>query len=107
MPQQRNPAAATQEHVTMDILDPRIKTEPDHIDYVPRPKVLKGLRVGMVENTKKNAEAVLRILGEKLELKHGVKMEVVVHKPQRAPLTDAQAAQLQGKIDVVITGVGD
>ena len=91
----------------MDILDPRIKTERDHIDYAPRPKVLRGLRVGIVENTKKNAETVLRMLAEKLDTAHGIKTEVVVHKPQRAPLTDAQAAQLQGKADIVITGVGD
>ena len=91
----------------MDILDPRITTERDHIDYVPRPKVLKGLRVGLVENTKKNAETILRMLAEKLEAAHGIKMEVVVHKPQRAPLTDAQAAQIRGNADIVITGVGD
>ena len=91
----------------MDILDPRIPTERDHIDYAPRPKVLKGLRVGVIENTKKNAETVLRLLADKLEAAHGIKMEVVVHKPQRAPLTDAQTEQLQGKADVVITGIGD
>lgn len=91
----------------MDILDPRIPTERDHIDYAPRPKILKGLRVGVIENTKKNAEMVLRMLAEKLEARHGITMQVLVHKPQRAPLTDAQSAQLQGKVDMVITGVGD
>jgi len=91
----------------MDILDPRILPERDHIDYAPRPATLQGLRVGILENTKKNAEGLLRLLAEKLEAKHGVKMQVVVHKPQRAPLTDAQAAQLRGNIDVVVTGVGD
>jgi hypothetical protein len=91
----------------MDILDPRITTERDHIDYAPRPQVLKALRVGIVENTKKNAEDILRILADKLQRTHGMQMSVVVHKPQRAPLTDAQAAQLQGKVDIVITGVGD
>ena len=90
----------------MDILDPRIVTEREHIDYAPRPKVLRGLRVGVVENTKKNAETVLRLLAEKLEHKHGIKMEVLVHKPQRAPLTDAQSAELKG-VDIAITGVGD
>ena len=90
----------------MEILDPRILTERDHIDYVSRPKILKGLRVGVVENTKKNAEALLRILAEKLKTKHGLNMESVVHKPQRAPLTDSQASQLKG-VDVAITGIGD
>ena len=90
----------------MEILDPRILTDRDHIDYVPRPKVLKGLRVGVIENTKKNAETLLRILSEKLKTKYGLDMEVVVHKQQRAPLTDTQADQLKN-VDVAITGVGD
>ena len=91
----------------MDMLDPRIVTQPDRIDYAPRPRILRGLRVGIIENTKKNAEVVLRMLAEKLETVHGIKMEVLVHKPQRAPLTDAQTAQLFGRADIAITGVGD
>jgi hypothetical protein len=90
----------------MEILDPRILTDRDHIDYVPRPKILKGLRVAVIENTKKNAEALLRMLAEKLDTKHGVSMNVLIHKPQRAPLTDTQTNQLKG-IDVAITGIGD
>ncbi len=90
----------------MEILDPRILTEREYIDYVPRPQVLKGLRVGVIENTKKNAETLLRMLAEKLAAKHGIDMSTVVHKPQRAPLTDAQADQLKD-VDVAITGVGD
>ena len=90
----------------MEILDPRILTEREYIDYVPRPKTLRGLRVGVIENTKKNAESLLRILAEKLEAKHGIKMDTIVHKSQRAPLTDAQANQLK-TVDIAITGIGD
>lgn len=91
----------------MNILDPTIGTAREQIAYVPRPGNLRGLRVGLIENTKKNSEAVLRRLAEKLETAHGVRVEVVVHKPQRAPLKDAQIAELKGKADFAITGVGD
>ncbi len=91
----------------MDILDPTIATEREHIDYVPRPKSLQGLRIGLIENTKKNAEAVLQKVAEKLEAAHGMKVDVLVHKAQRAPLKDSQIAELQGKTDFVIAGVGD
>ena len=91
----------------MDILDPTIATAREHIEYIPRPKSLKGLRIGLIENTKKNSEAVLRKLAEKLEAAHGMNVEVLVHKPQRAPLKDAQVAQLKGRTDFAITGVGD
>ncbi len=91
----------------MDILDPTIATAREHIDYVPRPQSLRDLRIGLIENTKKNSEAVLRKLAEKLEAAHGMKFEVLVHKPQRAPLKDAQVAELKGRSDFAITGVGD
>jgi diacylglycerol kinase family enzyme len=91
----------------LGILDPTIATPRDQIAYVLRPKSLKGLRIGLVENTKKNAEAVLRRVAEKLAAAHGMKVEVLVHKPQRAPLKDEQIAQLKGRTDFIIAGVGD
>lgn len=91
----------------LGLLDPTIATAREKMDYAPRPKNLKGLRIGLVENTKKNSEEVLRKLGEKLEAAHGMKVEVLVHKPQRAPLKDAQIAELKGRTDFAITGVGD
>ena len=90
-----------------DILDPTIATAREPIAYVPRPRDLRGLRIGLIENTKKNSEAVLRGLARKLEVKHGMKVEVFLHKPQRAPLEDDQIAQLRGRTDFAITGVGD
>lgn len=91
----------------MEILDPTIPTARERIDYVPRPKTLAGLRVGLIENTKKNSEAVLRRLAERLAAAHGMSSGVLVHKPQRAPLRDAQIAELKGRADFAITGVGD
>ena len=78
------------------ILDPTIATAKEHIDYVPRPQSLKGLRIGLVENTKKNSEAVLQRLAEKLASAYGMQVEVLVHKPQRAPLKDEQLEELKG-----------
>ena len=91
----------------MDILDPTIATAREPVAYVPRLESLKGLRIGLVENTKKNSEAVLRKVAEKLAAAHGMKIAVMVHKPQRAPLGDAQLAELKGRTDFAITGVGD
>ena len=90
-----------------DIVDPTIETAREPIAYAPRPRSLKGLRIGLIENTKKNAEAVLRRVAEKLETVHGMKVEVLVHKPQRAPLDEEQIAQLRGRADFAIAGVGD
>lgn len=91
----------------LGILDPTIATAREHIGYVPRPNNLQGLRIGLIENTKKNSEAVLCKVAEKLAAAHGMKTEVLVHKPQRAPVRDGQVAELKGRTDFAITGVGD
>ncbi len=68
---------------------------------------LERLRIGLIENTKKNAETVLCKLAEKLAAAHSMKLQVLVHKPQRAPLLDSQIAELAGRTDFVIAGIGD
>ena len=90
-----------------DLVDPTIETAREPIAYVPRPKSLRGLRVGLIENTKKNSEAVLRKVAEKLEALHGIKVEMMLHKAQRAPLKPEQLDSLRGRVDFVIAGVGD
>ncbi|MBI3917174.1 MAG: hypothetical protein HY322_09215 [Betaproteobacteria bacterium] len=91
----------------LGILDPTVAAPRTRIDYVPRPAALDGLRIGLIENTKKNSEAVLRMLAQKGASAYGMKMEVLVHKSQRAPLTDTQIAELKGRTDFVVVGVGD
>ena len=91
----------------LDFVDPTIATAREPIDYASRPRHLRGLRIGLIENTKKNAEEVLRKVAEKLRDGHGMTVAVMVHKPQRAPLQEAQIAAFQGKVDFVVAGVGD
>jgi len=90
-----------------DIVDPTIATARETIDYVRRPTDLRGLRIGLIENTKKNSEAVLDKVAERLRNRHAMQVTVLVHKPQRAPLTEAQLAELKGKVDFAVAGVGD
>ena len=90
-----------------DILDPTIPRPERRIDYAGRPADLHGLRIGLVDSTKKNAEAVLLRIAAKLASAYGMKCEALVHKHQRAPLEPSQIAELQGKTDFVIVGVGD
>ena len=91
----------------VQILDPTISTGRDRIQYAPRPTLLRGLRIGLIENTKKNSEQVLRKVAEKLSADHGMTLEVLIHKDQRAPLKNGQIAGLKGAVDFAITGVGD
>jgi hypothetical protein len=70
----------------LDILDPTISTPREPIEYAARPTRLKGLRIGLLENTRRNSEAMLRRLARNLEVVHGMKLEAVVHKHQRFQL---------------------
>jgi len=90
-----------------EILDPTISTGRDRIDYAPRPTLLRGLRIGLIENTKKNSEQVLRKVAERFASEYGMTLEILLHKGQRAPLKDGQLAELKGVVDFAITGVGD
>ena len=91
----------------LEIMDPTIATAREEIPYVPRPGKLQGLRIALIDNTRRNSEPVLLRLAEKLKGLHGMKVEVLLHKHQRAPLSDAQIAELKGRTDFAIAGVGD
>ena len=93
--------------IMVDLLDPTIPRPEQPIAYVERPHALQGLRIGLIDSTKKNADAVLLRIAEKLAAAYGMKQEVLVRKPQRAPLEKAQIAELRGRTDFVIVGVGD
>src|SRR5262249_33228045 len=90
-----------------NLVDPTIPMpQRDRVAYAPRPGDLKGLRIGVVENTTVSADAVLGILARNLETAYGMKMGVLVHKAQRAPLKSSQVAEVKDKTDFVITGIG-
>ena len=91
----------------MLFVDPMMKTGLESIAYAPRPKKFDGLRIAIIENTKKNAEAVMVKLAEKLKAAYGMEVSLLMHKPQRDPLKDDQLKELKESVDVVITGIGD
>ena len=91
-----------------DILDPTTAAGArEKIAFVPRPRSLQGLRIGLVENTKKNSEQVLTKIADRLAAAHGMTAGVLLHKEQRAPLTAAQVEALKGRVDFALIGVGD
>jgi hypothetical protein len=81
----------------LGILDPTIAAPRARIDYAPRPSNFQDLRIGLVENTKKSSEAVLRKIADSAARDYGMSMEVLVHKSQRAPLTGTQIAELKDR----------
>jgi hypothetical protein len=73
-----------------------------------RPARLSGLRLGLLANTKRNAEEFLTQVGRELAVRHGVTITVARKKPnivETAP--EPIMAELRAGCDIVVTGVGD
>lgn len=77
---------------------------------VPAPKVerLAGLRVGVLENTKRNAAQMLEAIVDELQGADDF-AEVVRHTKRQfaMPFSDDELRAFQDECDVVIIGVGD
>ncbi|HTW03885.1 MAG TPA: UGSC family (seleno)protein [Streptosporangiaceae bacterium] len=73
-----------------------------------RPDSLSGLRLGLLANTKRNAEQFLEQVGRVLGERYGMTTVLATKKPNivdTAP--EATLEQLRASCDVVVTGVGD
>lgn len=91
----------------IDLLNPVGETEVKEQRLAPRPQSLQGLRLGLLDNTKPNAEHFLHRVGEKLREKFGL-AEIVVHKKTGFAIPISREAQsaLTG-CHVLITAFGD
>lgn len=97
--------------MTLGIIDPTAgssRPAQDAARRATRPRALTGLRVGLLENTKRNAAAVLDAVGAVLEERHGAASLVRRTKQQFAlPLSGELLDELARECDVVVVGVGD
>ncbi|MEU6701364.1 UGSC family (seleno)protein [Pseudonocardia sp. NPDC046786] len=95
------------------ILDPTGRAvdarEPGVSLLAPRRPDLTGLRIGVLENTKKNADLLLTELSRLLVTVHGA-AGVTLHRTKQqfaAPAPPELIEEYAGGCDVVVTGVGD
>jgi hypothetical protein len=94
------------------IIDPTIgpaaEAERGRAVLAERPASLSGLRLGLLANTKRNAEQFLDQVGKLLAAQYGVQTVRAATKPS---ITDTAPEQilddLRARCDVVVTGVGD
>ena len=94
--------------MSFDLFDPTAAPSAASVPLASRPARPDGLRLGLVENTKHNAEPLLRRLAQRLSERHGITVTHVDRK--RSPsheVTEAALGELKRKADVVVSGVGD
>jgi hypothetical protein len=94
--------------MTVQILDPTTEVSGRRIAYVPRPKSLHGLRVGLIDNTKHNSDQLLTRIAGILEKEHGTKSHVIRRKKSSGAAPHAEIIEeYKANCDVIVAGVGD
>jgi hypothetical protein len=92
----------------MKLFDPTSGPVQREVEVAKRPESLKGLRLGLVDNTKFNSDTLLRKLAERLARRHG--MTVAVTNRKRSPsheIDEAAIRALRSQADLVVSGIGD
>ncbi len=77
------------------------------LQRAPRPMDLAGKVVGMIDNTKEQADIILETLGEELRRRHGV-ADVIIQRKQyfSRPATPELIDDMAKKVQVAIAAVG-
>ncbi len=73
----------------------------------PSVPVLTGKRIGILDNTKPNAGALLERLAQRLVSRTGAVLGVVEAKNAALAAPDEVIARLQSEVDLVLTGSAD
>ena len=94
--------------MSMQIYDPTTEASGRRINFVPRPKSLEGLRIGLVDNTKHNSDQLLLRIAAILEKQHGAKSHVIRKKRSAgAAPSPEMLEEYKSNCDVVVAGIGD
>ena len=92
----------------MRLFDPTSKPVERGVTLAPRPASPRGLRLGLVENTKFNSLPILEKLAERLGRRHQMTVTVRNRKRSASHEVDGDAIKaLRAQCDLVISGVGD
>jgi hypothetical protein len=87
--------------------DPSAGANKTRILAAPRPIDLAGKVVGMIDNTKEQADVILATLAEELRARYGVKDVIIERKEAFSkPATAAQIDSLAKRVHVAAAAVG-
>lgn len=94
--------------MSLQIYDPTTEVKGRTIAYAARPKSLKGLRIGLVDNTKHNSDQILLRVAGILEREHGAKTHVIRKKKSSGASPSPELiAEYKASCDIIVAGVGD
>ena len=93
---------------TIPVYDPRGVVEAAPLATAPRVKKLDGLRLGLLDNTKWNANKLLRGVRDRLAQQHAFGAVNYYRKESFAlAATPELLAEIAAENDIVLTAIGD
>jgi len=92
----------------LTVFDPRGRVDAERVALAPRAAALHGLRLGILDNTKWNANRLLRKTAALLEAEHGIAAVNYYKKESFSKVADpALVAAIAADNDIVLTAIGD
>lgn len=80
---------------------------PEPVSLAPSPAVLAGARIGILDNTKPNADVLLSRMAARLAERTGASVTLVETKNAALPAPDDVMARLCEEVELVLTGSAD
>ena len=91
----------------MGFIDPTAVGSAAKVELAPRPADLSGKVVGLLDNTKEQADVILETLGSALRERYDVARVVSLRKEHYSkPATDEMIEKMAGEVDVAIAALG-
>ena len=88
-------------------IDPTYQPAITRIPMAARPSALEGKVIGMLDNTKEQADVIFKTIGDALVEHYGAKGIIVRRKAHYTkPATPELLAAMAKEVDVAITGLG-
>ena len=92
----------------MKIYDPRGVVAAQARDISPRISSLQGLRLGILDNTKWNANKLVRALRDELQVTHQLKPGGYYRKESFSRFAEPRLLdEIKAQSDLVVTAIGD
>jgi len=90
------------------VLEPIDRPVETSFHLAPRPTSLEGLTIGLIDNSKRNSDYVLKKIMSKVQERYpNISLEVVKKPSASHGIPDVTAKELGAKVQAVIAGIGD
>ena len=91
----------------LEFIDPTLESGKVKLAMAPRAKDLAGKVVGLLDNTKEQADLILETIGKALRERYGVARVIIRRKEMFSrPATDALINEMAKEVHVAVAALG-